>query len=70
MPQNVEARPFPWGSAMAFGFGLLGLSSDAFWRLTPRELAAAVEGHFGTNAAPMARDTLMGLIARYPDKRP
>ncbi len=29
---------------MAFGFGRLRLSSRDFWAMTPRELAAAVEG--------------------------
>lgn len=70
MSQNDEARPFPWAAAMAFGFGRLGLSSDDFWRLTPRELAAAIEGRFGTTATPMARETLAALIARYPDRGP
>ncbi len=31
---------------MAFGFGRLRLSSRAFWRLTPRELAAALMAQF------------------------
>lgn len=53
---------------MAFGLGRLGLSSGDFWRLTPRELAAAIEGHFGASGAPMARETLASLIARYPDR--
>jgi uncharacterized phage protein (TIGR02216 family) len=53
---------------MAFGLGRLRLASADFWRLTPRELAAAIEGHFGTTAAPMARETLAALIARYPDR--
>ena len=33
--------PFPWEAAMRFGFGVMRLSSAAFWALTPRELAAA-----------------------------
>ena len=52
---------------MAFGFGRLGLSSRDFWAMTPRELAAAVEGRLGVPTAPLDRAALDGLIARYPD---
>ena len=52
---------------MALGFGRLRLSSDAFWQLTPRELAAA------TGPAPFARHPsraeLEALAARFPDRR-
>ncbi len=52
---------------MAFALGRLGWSPDAFWRSTPREIAAAV-----TRLAPRAdrapgRAALEGLIARFPD---
>lgn len=53
---------------MAFGFGRLRLSSQEFWAMTPRELAAAVEGVVGPIAAPLDRASLDALIARYPDK--
>ena len=59
--------PFPWAEAMAFGFGVLRLSSSAFWRLTPRELASAVRALFG-EAVPVSRHTLNELIARFPDQ--
>lgn len=52
---------------MAFGFGVLRLSPDQFWRLTPRELAGAVRALFG-EGAPLSRDTLNELIARFPDR--
>jgi uncharacterized phage protein (TIGR02216 family) len=58
--------PFPWAEAMAFGFGVLRLSSDEFWRLTPRELAAAVRALRG-ESMPLSRDVLDELIARFPD---
>jgi len=61
------AETFPWRQAMAFGFGRLALSSAAFWALTPRELAAAIEGTIGSFAPPLDRATLEQLIARYPD---
>lgn len=53
---------------MAFGFGVLRLSSNAFWQLTPRELAAAVRALFG-EAAPVSRETLNELLARFPDRK-
>ncbi|MGE0339009.1 MAG: rcc01693 family protein [Xanthobacteraceae bacterium] len=60
--------PFPWSEAMAFGFGVLRLSSDEFWRLTPRELAAAVRALRG-ESMPLSRDVLDELIARFPDRK-
>lgn len=52
---------------MAFGFGVLRLSSREFWTLTPRELAAAVRALFG-EAAPVSRTALNELLARFPDQ--
>jgi len=60
--------PFPWAAAMAFGFGVLRLSSEEFWKLTPRELAAAIRALHGENA-PLSRDSLNELIARFPDRK-
>lgn len=59
------ARAFPWAEAMALGFGRLRLSARDFWRLTPRELAAAL----GPGAAPprLDRAGLDRLMARFPD---
>lgn len=50
---------------MAFGFGVLRLSSDAFWRLTPRELAAVLRGR-ETPGAPTGA-VLAALMRDYPD---
>ena len=60
-------RAFPWDEAMAFGFGVMRLSSREFWGLTPRELAAA----FGTGAgrgSPPSREGFSDLMRRYPDE--
>ena len=54
---------------MAFGFGRLKLSSRDFWAMTPRELAAAVEGVAGPIAPPLDRTALDALMKRYPDRR-
>ncbi len=52
---------------MAFGFGTLRLASRDFWAMTPRELAAAIEGVSGRRAAPMDRAAFEALAARFPD---
>lgn len=59
---------YPFAEAMAVGFGVLRLPSDAFWRLTPKELEAAVAGLSGRafRRAP-GRDDLAALMRRYPD---
>lgn len=64
-------RRFPWDGAMAFGFGILRLAPDAFWRLTPRELAAAALAHFGSRDVPdiAALRRLMEERDGTPDSR-
>ena len=63
-----ERAPFPWERAMAIGFGVLRLSSNDFWRLTPREFAAALRALYGEPAAPIDRAALEALAARFPDR--
>ena len=60
--------PFPWAQAIGFGLGVLRLAPEAFWRMTPRELAYAIEAVTG-RAAPLDRAALSQLMARYPDGR-
>jgi uncharacterized phage protein (TIGR02216 family) len=52
---------------MGFGFGVLQLAPDAFWRMTPRELAHAIRAVRGPAVAPLARADLDDLLARFPD---
>jgi uncharacterized phage protein (TIGR02216 family) len=52
---------------MGFGFGVLRLAPDAFWRMTPRELAQAVQAIRGPAAVSLARAELDELLARFPD---
>ena len=52
---------------MGFGLGTLRLSPDAFWRMTPRELAAAMEALLGPRTAPLDRASFATLSARFPD---
>ena len=61
--------PFPWAAAMAFGFGVLRLSSEAFWLMTPRELAAAWRAVAGEQVRPPGRDQLEAMMERFPDGR-
>jgi uncharacterized phage protein (TIGR02216 family) len=65
----VNAHPFPWVQALAIGLGVLRLSPKQFWRITPREFAAALRGLYGDPAAPLDRATLDALAARFPDRR-
>jgi len=51
---------------MAAGLGRLALTPDAFWRTTPRELAAAL-GLRRSAAAVPGRETLADLMRRFPD---
>ncbi|MFZ5733479.1 MAG: rcc01693 family protein [Pseudomonadota bacterium] len=61
--------PFPWVDAMRFGFGILKLSPDAFWSMTPRELAHAIHAVRGHVPKPIARAAMNDLMTRYPDTR-
>ena len=58
---------FAWNEAIGFGLGVLRLSPDDFWRMTPRELALAVEAVMGRAPAPLHRATLVDLMTRFPD---
>lgn len=60
--------PFPWQAAMQFGLGVLKLSPDAFWRMTPRELAAAMVALGGGHADAIGRTRLHELMQLFPDR--
>ena len=51
---------------MAFGFGTLRLSSEDFWRMTPRELASAMDVHGGDSQS-LDVTEFAALRARFPD---
>lgn len=59
--------PFPWDQAIGFGLGVLRLPPEAFWKMTPRELALAIRAVTGRADAPIARDVFTQLMRRYPD---
>jgi len=61
--------PFAWDEAMRFGLGVLRLAPEAFWRMTPRELARAIEAFAGPSRGEgMSRAGLDALMARFPDQ--
>lgn len=60
--------PFPWREAIGFGLGVLRLAPEQFWRMTPRELAYAIEAVTGRRAS-LDRDGFAALMRRYPDER-
>lgn len=61
-------QQFPWREAIGFGLGVLKLAPEHFWRMTPRELAYAIEAASG-RSAPLDRAALKQLMTRYPDGR-
>ena len=62
-------KPFPWAEAMQFGFGVLHLSPEAFWKMTPRELAHAITAVRGRAPAAIGRTEFDALMKAFPDQR-
>jgi uncharacterized phage protein (TIGR02216 family) len=60
-------QPFPWKEAIGFGLGVLKLAPEAFWHMTPRELALAIDAVTG-QGAPLDRGSLRRLMKSYPDE--
>ena len=59
--------PFPWKDAIGFGLGILKIPPEQFWRMTPRELAYAIQAVSG-RGAPLDRGGLADLMKRFPDE--
>lgn len=57
---------FDWPGLMRAGIRGLGLAPDAFWRLTPAELALMLGDAGG--AAPLTRARLDELAVKWPDQ--
>ncbi|MEM8754841.1 MAG: phage tail assembly chaperone [Pseudomonadota bacterium] len=62
---------FDWDLLMRFGLGVLGLAPRDFWKMTPREFDAAMQGRLGRlkEAEPMGVADFAALAARFPDER-
>jgi uncharacterized phage protein (TIGR02216 family) len=65
--RSRQLAPFPWERAIGLGLGVLRLSPDAFWRMTPRELALALDAIFPAAPAPLSRGEFAALAGRFPD---
>jgi uncharacterized phage protein (TIGR02216 family) len=55
------------GACLGVGLGLLRLSPDAFWAMTPREFAAAAGLSTGTARETPERGELSRMMAEFPD---
>lgn len=53
---------------IGYGLGVLRLSPQAFWRMTPRELALALEFVAGAGERPLGPPALADLMRRFPDR--
>ena len=62
---SKPSKRFDWPALMRVAFAQMGLKPDAFWRLTPAEFLMMLGPESG--AAPMRRDALEELLARFPD---
>ena len=54
---------------MAIGFGLLRLSPQAFWAMTPREFERAASPYTAGRASRPDRRGLAALMNQFPDER-
>lgn len=65
--------PLDWPRLMRLGLGGLGLSTEAFWTMTPVELTRALEGAGLIplpGNGPMTRAGLDRLMVDFPDTAP
>ncbi|MEP9397200.1 rcc01693 family protein [Mesorhizobium sp. KR2-14] len=63
------SREFPWDQVMAMGFGLLRLSPQAFWAMTPREFERAASMLARAADGAPRRDDLLALMQAFPDEQ-
>ena len=62
-------RQFPWDEAIGFGLGVLRLPPQAFWSMTPRELAAAYRGLTGKESVgELTHEALLAMLDDFPDE--
>ncbi|WP_082477091.1 rcc01693 family protein [Rhizobium sp. Leaf371] len=64
--ESAAPAPFPWEAVMAAGLSRLRLPARDFWRMTPRELAAALGLSAGRGGAP-DRAGLARMMRQFPD---
>ena len=59
-------KPASWQELMAFAFGVLKLTPDVFWAMTPREFDAAAAPYLSKGQS-TGRGTLAALMEKFPD---
>ena len=59
---------FPWEDVMAVGLGVLRISPQEFWRMTPREFGRAIAPMTTAPVAPIGRAGLAALMRQFPDE--
>jgi len=59
--------PFPWKQAIGIGLGVLHLSPQQFWSMTPREMERAMSV-IGIGAVGPGRAELDALMMAFPDR--
>jgi uncharacterized phage protein (TIGR02216 family) len=68
MQPFAEARGASWDELMTLAFGVMRLSPDIFWDMTPREFAAASKP-FVRNVDALSRASLNALMSVFPDQQ-
>ncbi|MFD0915863.1 phage tail assembly chaperone [Pseudahrensia aquimaris] len=58
-----------WHTLMAFGLGVLRLSSQDFWLMTLREITAAASAVNPQRVPPLSRAWLKEAMRANPDKK-
>ncbi|HEY7764440.1 MAG TPA: rcc01693 family protein [Aestuariivirgaceae bacterium] len=58
---------FPWRRTMQLGLGYLRLAPSEFWRMTPRELEAALTAAQAFEPPSIERSDLSHLMRLFPD---
>jgi uncharacterized phage protein (TIGR02216 family) len=59
--------PASWQELMAFAFGVLKLTPDIFWAMTPREFDAAATPYLPVDTG-TKRGALAALMQAFPDQ--
>ena len=66
-PSSDTQKPAGWQELMGFAFGILKLTPDTFWAMTPREFDAAAAPYLHSSQA-TKRKTLAALMQEFPDQ--
>ena len=61
-------KPASWHELMAFAFGVLKLTPDTFWTMTPREFDAAASPYLQIGQFTES-GTLAALMREFPDNQ-